>query len=58
MKHLLIDPSKAQAPTRDLPSGAQVASSLPDAKETKVHPRNAGSENASLLFVGTATTIL
>ena len=58
MEHLLIDPGIAQAPTRDLPSDAQVASSLPDAKETKIHPRNAGSENASLLFVGTATTIL
>ncbi|KAL8796424.1 MAG: hypothetical protein Q9195_001331 [Heterodermia aff. obscurata] len=47
----------AQAPTRDLPSGAQVPSSLPDAKETKLHPRGTGSVNASLLFVGTATTI-
>ena len=54
MKYLLIDPNKAQAPTRDLPSGAQAASSLPDAKETKVHPFNVGGENASLLFVGTA----
>ena len=58
MKHLSIDPSNPQAPTRDLPSGKEVASSLPDAKETKVHPSSAGGENASLLFVGTATTIL
>ncbi len=58
MKNLTIDPSNPQAPTRDLPSGKEVAASLPDAKETKVHPRNAGGENATLLFVGTATTIL
>jgi len=58
MKHLTVDPSNPQAPTRDLPSGKEVAASLPDAKETKVHPSNPGGENASLLFVGTATTIL
>lgn len=58
MKHLIIDPSNPQAPTRDLPNGKQVAPSLPEAKETIVHPSNAGGENASLLFVGTATTIL
>ena len=57
-KHLTIDPSKAQPPTRDLPAGAQCPGALADAKETKVHPSNAGGENASLLFVGTATTIL
>ena len=58
MKHLTIDPSNPQAPTRDLPSGKDVAPSLAEAKETKVHPSNAGGENASLLFVGTATMIL
>lgn len=57
-KHLTIDPSTAQPPTRDLPAGAKLPSSLPDAKETQVHPKNAGGENARLLFVGTATTIL
>ena len=58
MKHLTIDPSASIAPTRDLPSGKKLPESLPDAKETKLHPSNAGGENASLLFVGTATTIL
>ena len=58
MKTFTIDPSEDQAPTGDLPAGKEVAASLPDAKETKLHPSNAGGENASLLFVGTATTIL
>ncbi|KAK3171230.1 hypothetical protein OEA41_003314 [Lepraria neglecta] len=58
MKHLTIDPSASIAPTRDLPSGKKLPESLPEAKETKLHPSNAGGENASLLFVGTATTIL
>ncbi|KAI9781591.1 MAG: hypothetical protein M1835_004271 [Candelina submexicana] len=58
MKHLKIDPSHTQPPTRDLPSGKQLPEALPDAKETKVHPRVPGGENASIFFVGTATTIL
>ncbi|KAJ9668757.1 hypothetical protein H2201_001002 [Coniosporium apollinis] len=55
MKHLPINPSNAEPPTRDHPSHPD---SLPSAKETKLHPTNAGSENASIFFVGTATTIL
>ena len=58
MKYLTIDPSHAQPATRDLPTGATVPDSLPDPKATKFHPTNAGGENAQLLFVGTATTIL
>lgn len=58
MKHLTIDPSKEAHATRDQPQGQALASALPDAKETKVHPSSGGGENASLLFVGTATTIL
>ena len=58
MKHLTIDPSAAIPPTRDYPSDAKLPESLPNAKETKLHPSNAGGENASLLFIGTATTIL
>lgn len=54
-ENLVLDPSHAEAPTRDHQS---YPSNLPDAKETKVHPTNAGGENASLYFVGTATTIL
>jgi len=54
-KNLVLDPSHAEAPTRD---HQNYPSSLPEAKETRVHPTNAGGENASLYFVGTATTIL
>ena len=56
--HLALDPSASEPPTRDLPGGANPPNQLPEAKETKVHPSKAGNENASLLFVGTATTIL
>ncbi|KAI9724489.1 MAG: hypothetical protein M1812_000557 [Candelaria pacifica] len=58
MKHLKIDPKHAQPPTRDHPPGKQLPEFLPNAKETKVHPRGPGGENASIFFVGTATTIL
>lgn len=60
MKHLTLtlDPTNAQPATRDLPPGASVPDSLPDAKETKVHPSSAGGEDARLMFVGTATVIL
>lgn len=58
MKHLTIDPSNRQAPTRDHASADKLSDSLPNFKETKLHPSNAGGENASLFFVGTATTIL
>ncbi|KAI9823649.1 MAG: hypothetical protein M1819_001162, partial [Sarea resinae] len=58
MKHLTIDTEHTQPPTRDYPTAKQLPNSLPGAKETKIHPRNsAGEENASLFFVGTATTI-
>ena len=55
MKNLDIDPSHGEAPTRD---HAQFPSSLPAAKETHVHPTGAGGENASIFFIGTATTII
>ncbi len=58
MKHLTLDPNHALPATRDLNEGTEVPGSLPDPKETKVHPSSAGGENARLLFVGTATTIL
>lgn len=58
MQHFTIDPDDVQPPTRDLPSPAKVASSLPDAKEVKTLPTGGGGENGSLYFVGTATTIL
>ena len=64
MKHLTLDPTHPQPPTRDLPNDATVPDSLPEAKETKGHPKHGhaggggGNERARLLFVGTATTVL
>lgn len=58
MKNIVLDPSHTAAPTRDHPHGQTYPESLPEAKEIKVHPTSAGGENASLFFVGTATTIL
>lgn len=61
MKSLLIDPSQKQSPTRDHDHhhGHEHPHSMPDAKEKKIHPQGSkGTENASLFFVGTATTIL
>jgi L-ascorbate metabolism protein UlaG (beta-lactamase superfamily) len=57
MKHLTIKPSSSGAPTID---HKEVPAALPEAKETKIHPTNAPSDstNASLFFVGTATTII
>lgn len=53
---LTLDPSKPKPPTRDHDLFPE---SLPQAKETKVHPTSSdGGENASIYFVGTATTIL
>ncbi|KAL9127693.1 MAG: hypothetical protein Q9217_003492 [Psora testacea] len=44
MKHLTLtlNPTSHKPPTRDLPTDARFPDSLPDAKETKVHPTNAG----------------
>lgn len=56
-QHLTLDPSHPLPPTRNHPESA-ISTSMPDAKETKVHPTISGAENASLYFVGTATTIL
>jgi L-ascorbate metabolism protein UlaG (beta-lactamase superfamily) len=57
MKRLSIKPSTSGPPTKNHTS---IPASLPDAKETKLHPSNApdDSTNASLFFVGTATTII
>lgn len=54
-QRLILDPTVNEPPTRDL---SDHPSSLPLANETKVHPKSSGSENASIFFVGTATTIL
>lgn len=62
MKHLTLTPSTishTKPPTTRLPEGAPVPDELPPAKEEKVHLRGGkGGENARLMFVGTATTIL
>ena len=66
MKHLTLDPTHPQPPTRDLPHDATVPDSLPAAKETKVHPKHGdaagggggGAQRARLLFAGPATTVL
>ena len=57
MKHIEITPSTSGPPTHDHDS---IPASLPDVKETKLHPSTTShdSTNASLFFVGTATTIL
>ena len=60
MQRLVLDPSKPEAPLRDGTGVDNLPQTLPSAKETKVNPGNgrAGDENASIFFVGTATTIL
>ncbi|KAL3459794.1 beta-lactamase superfamily domain-containing protein [Aspergillus heterothallicus] len=57
MQHIPIDPSNLQPPTRD-DTPADVPQALPAASATRRHPSKSGSENASLYFVGNATTIL
>ncbi len=63
MKHLTLNPAHAIPPTRDAPRDHPQASELPPPKEVKVQPQSgggteAGDNNAGLMFVGTATTIL
>jgi len=62
LQRITLHPSNALPATRDAPQqGAPAATSLPEAKQIKVKPNSgapAGSGNASLFFVGTATTIL
>lgn len=54
---LPLNPAQALPATRD--AIAPSVTALPAAKETKVHPsKSSGSENASIFFIGTATTIL
>lgn len=55
MQHLTLDPDLNAPPTRDHHSHP---ASLPSAKETHLHPNTPGDENASIYFIGTATTIL
>ncbi|KIV87500.1 hypothetical protein PV11_03041 [Exophiala sideris] len=55
---ITIDPSKKQPPTRDHSEPSSLKQHLPPAKSTKSHPTKTTENNASLFFVGTATTIL
>jgi len=57
LQHLVLDPNVNEVlpPTRNR---EHQATSLPTPKQTQTHPTKSGSENASLFFVGTATTIL
>ncbi|BCS09857.1 hypothetical protein ALUC_30674S [Aspergillus luchuensis] len=57
-KSITIDPNDLQPPTRHPPSSVDPPSKLPPAKESRVHPAKPGGENASIYFVGTATTIM
>ncbi|KFY31892.1 hypothetical protein V493_00699 [Pseudogymnoascus sp. VKM F-4281 (FW-2241)] len=57
VKHLLLDETFAQGPTREphLP----ILPHLPKATETRLQPSHALDDvNASLMFIGTATTVL
>jgi L-ascorbate metabolism protein UlaG (beta-lactamase superfamily) len=58
-----IDTSNKQPPTRDYPTSKAIKERLPKPKASKTHANNQSPEdkennNASLFFVGTATTIL
>ena len=52
---ITINPASTKPPTRD---NANPPAHLPVAKDEKQHPSKGGGENASVYFVGTATTIL
>ena len=57
--HITLHPSNNKPPIRNATADHSHPDDLPPAKETKVKPKGAtNAENASLYFVGTATTIL
>lgn len=57
--HLTLHLGSTKLPIRDSTADHSHPTTLPLAKETKIKPTGVGSaENASLYFVGTATTIL
>lgn len=59
-QYLLVDPSTKLPPIIHSHSHPhELKHALPPPKESKTHPtKSSGKENASLFFVGTATTIL
>jgi len=57
--HLTLHPGSTKLPIRDSTADHSHPTTLPLAKETKIKPTGVdGADNASLYFVGTATTIL
>jgi hypothetical protein len=57
--HLTLNPDNNKPPIRNSTTDHSHPQHLPLAKETKVKPTGAtDADNASLYFVGTATTIL
>lgn len=58
MKRISIDPTRNHPPARDLPLQTSAPVQLPPAKATKLTPSKSGEENATLFFMGTATTIM
>ncbi|OAP63104.1 hypothetical protein AYL99_02331 [Fonsecaea erecta] len=56
---ITVDTSKKQSPIRNAAQGATLKDQLPPAKSSQTYPPQSSAEsNASLFFVGTATTIL
>jgi len=59
---ITIDTTKKQSPIRDAQQGSALKEQLPNAKSSQTHPQRSSGisdeSNASLFFVGTATTIL
>lgn len=59
-QHLIIDPTNVKPPTRDNNHhhDQPIPQALPPFNKINLHPIRSGGENASIYFVGTATTIL
>ena len=62
MKHLKLSapksPLRPEVPHSHGHTHEHPPEALPEAKEVKVHPTKSGGEDASIYFVGTATTIM
>lgn len=58
MKQLEVQSCREEPPTRDFPAEKGFSNANLQLAESKFHPSRSGDENASILFVGTATTIL
>ncbi|OOF97590.1 hypothetical protein ASPCADRAFT_44917 [Aspergillus carbonarius ITEM 5010] len=55
---LTIDPTQSQPPTRNHHHPSSIPTHLPQAKATKTHTSTLAEENASVYFIGNATTII